>query len=134
MQTIVSFRISESWHEEPQTWEDFFHIEVYRTHLREDRFKQKIHAYAAYAASPRHRELFHTPSLSIAIFCAIDQLAETLKHWTEEALQERKLPKLGERFFFTSSDPGSVGPEEMYLSPVWQNALSDVKTPLLVLE
>jgi hypothetical protein len=45
-----------------------------------------------------------------------------------------KEPALGERFFFCNIDPGTAIPEEMYLSPVWQQAYGDTKTPLLVLE
>jgi hypothetical protein len=128
------FRLTETWHEEEQTWEEFFHIEVYRTHLREERFKHKMHTYAAYVASPRHTALFHTPALAIAIFCADDHLAETLKHWTEEVLQEGHQLELGERFFFTSVNPATASPEESFLSPVWEQAFGKTKTPLLVLE
>jgi protein involved in plasmid replication-relaxation len=115
-------------------WQDFFHIEVYRTHLREERFKQKIHTYGVYAASPVHQELFHTPALAIAIFCQTVQMTRALKRWTEEVLQELHQPDLGERFFFTSSDPATVSPEELYLTPVWEQACSTDKTPLLMLE
>src|SRR5918999_1936906 len=115
-------------------WQEFFHIEMYRTHLREYRFKQKIHTYAAYAASAIHQELFATPALTIAVFCASSQLAGTLKRWTEEVLQEGQQPELGERFFFTSVNPAAVSPEELYLAPVWEQAFSTTKTPLLVLE
>jgi hypothetical protein len=128
------FRVTETWQDPPETYEDFFHIEVYRTHLREERFKHKIHTYAAYAASPQHTALFHTPALAIAIFCADDHLAESLKHWTAEVLQEGQQVELAERFFFTSSDPATASPEELFLSPVWEQALSTTKTPLLVLE
>jgi hypothetical protein len=128
------FRVTETWQDPPETYEDFFHIEVYRTHLREERFKHKINTYAAYAASPRHQALFHTPALAIAVFCADDHLAESLKQWTEEVLQEGHQLELGERFFFTSVDPTSVRPEELFLSPVWEQAFSTTKTPLLVLE
>ncbi len=114
-------------------WQHFFHIEVYRSNLREDRFKHKIAGYAAYATSTIHQELFQTPSLSIAIFCTTKQLAETLKRWTEEVLQEGAQADLGEQFFFTSSDPATTNPEELFLSPVWETAFSTTKTPLLVL-
>jgi hypothetical protein len=117
-------------HEE---WQDFFHIEVYRSNLREDRFKHKIAGYAAYALSTTHQELFHTPSLAIAVFCATDPMAQSLKRWTEEVLQTLPQPELGEQFFFTSSDPATVSPEELFLSPVWESACSTTKTPLLVL-
>src|SRR5918999_2127535 len=115
-------------------WQEFFHIEKYRNHLWEYRFKQKIHTYAAYAASAIHQELFATPALSTAVFCASSQLAGTLKRWTEEVLQEGQQPELGERFFFTSVNPAAVSPEELYLAPVWEQAFSTTKTPLLVLE
>jgi hypothetical protein len=128
------FRMTETWHNPPATWEDFFHIEVYRTHLREERFKHKIHTYLAYAASPRHSALFHTPALAIAIFCATDHLAATLKHWTEEVLQEVQQMELSERFFFASLDPATTSPEELFLSPVWEQAFSTAKTPLLILD
>jgi hypothetical protein len=39
----------------------------------------------------------------------------------------------GERFFFTSSDPATTNPEELFLSPVWEQAFSSAKTPLLML-
>jgi hypothetical protein len=61
-------------------------------------------------------------------------LAATLKRWTEEVLHEDKQQELGERFFFRSIDTATASPEEMYLSPVWEQAFSDVKTPLLDLE
>jgi hypothetical protein len=128
------FRMKETCHEEQQTWEDFFHIEVYRTQLREDRFKHKIRTYAAYAASPRHSALFHTPALAIAIFCADDQLAGTLKQWTEEVLQQGQQRELGERFFFSSVNPATASPQELFLSPVWDTAFGNAKTPLLLLE
>jgi hypothetical protein len=128
------FRVTETWHEEPETWEEFFHIEVYRTHLREDRFKHKINTYAAYAASPLHKNLFHTPALAIAIFCADDHLAATLKEWAEEVLQEEQQRALAERFFFSSINPATASPQEIFLSPVWEHAFSTDRTPLLVLE
>jgi hypothetical protein len=115
-------------------WQEFFHIEVYRTHLREYCFKQKITGYAAYAASAIHQELFQTPALAIAVLCSSSDLAATLKRWTEEVLQEGQQPELGERFFFTSVNPAAVSPEELYLAPVWEQAFSTTKTPLLVLE
>jgi hypothetical protein len=115
-------------------WQEFFHIEVYRTHLREYRFKQKIHAYYAYEGSPIHQQLFATPALCIAFFCATKQMAGTLKRWTEEVLHELKEPSLSERFFFTSTDLATASPEELFLSPVWEQACSTDKTPLIVLE
>jgi protein involved in plasmid replication-relaxation len=128
------FRVTETWHEPPETWENFFHIEVYRTHLREDRFKHKINTYAAYATSPLHKNLFHTPALTIAMFCADDDLAARLKQWTEEVLQEGQQSALGERFFFSSINPATASPEVLFLSPLWEQAFSTTKTPLLMLE
>jgi hypothetical protein len=49
-------------------------------------------------------------------------------------LQALPLPELGERFFFTNSDPATVSPEELYLSPIWEQAFGTTITPLLVLE
>jgi hypothetical protein len=115
-------------------WQEFFHIEVYRSNLREERFKQKVRTYTAYAASTLHQELFHTPSLAIAVFCATDPMGQSLKRWTEEVLQEVGERDVGEQFFFTSSDPATTSPEALFLSPVWETALSTTKTPLLVLE
>jgi hypothetical protein len=98
------------------------------------RIKHKIHIYAAYAASPRHQALFYTPALAIAIFCADDHLTATLKQWTEEVLQEGQQRALEERFFFTSVNPATATPQELFLSPVWEQAFGNAKTPLLLLE
>jgi hypothetical protein len=130
----VLFRLTETWHTEQQTWEDFFHIEVYRTQLRQDRFTHKIAGYVAYALSTRHQEVFHTTSLNIAIVCATDQLAASLKRWTEAVLHDHLVRDIGDRFFFTSVDPATVSPEELFLSPVWETAFGTSKTPLLALE
>jgi hypothetical protein len=40
----------------------------------------------------------------------------------------------GDRFFFCSLDTATVSPEELFLAPVWENAFSTTKTPLLILE
>jgi hypothetical protein len=72
--------------------------------------------------------------LAIAVFAATAQLAGTLKQWTEEVLHEGKQPELGERFFFCSLDTATASPDEMFLSPVWERAFGNTKTPLLVLE
>jgi hypothetical protein len=62
-------------------------------------------------------------------------MTTTLKRWTtEEVLTDMERQAEGEWFFFCSVDPASASPEELYLSPVWEQAFSDVKTPLLVLE
>jgi hypothetical protein len=115
-------------------WREFFHLEVYRTHLREYRFKYKIQAYVSYAASSMQQKLFQTTSLNIAVLCSSSHLAETLQRWTEEVLGAVRQPELGERFFFTSVDPASASPEELFLTPVWEQPFSDTKTPLLMLE
>jgi Replication-relaxation len=128
------FSMTETWHETPQTWDDFFHIEVYRHVPQEGRFKQKIRGYVVSVETGHHEALFHTPALSIAVFAATEPMAAILKKWTQEALQESNQPEQGERFFFTSSDPATASPEEIFLSPVWEQALSTTKTPLLVLE
>jgi hypothetical protein len=130
------FAITETWHETPQTWEDFFHIEVYRTLPPvEWRFKQKIQGYVTYATTGQHAALFHTPALSIAVFAATREMAATLKRWTEQALEEMHQPEQGERFFFRSiADLGTVTPSELYLAPVWEQPFGNTKTPLLILE
>jgi hypothetical protein len=114
--------------------DDFFHVEIYRTHMREQRFKRKIRCYVAYINSTLHQQLFHTPALAIAFFCQTSQLAETLKQWTEEVLHDVGQEHVGERFFFRQIATGNTSPIEMYLAPVWEQPLSDTKTPLLMLE
>jgi hypothetical protein len=114
--------------------EDFFHLEIYRTHLREERFKRKIRGYVAYINSTLHQQLFHTPALAIAFFCATDPLAGTLLRWTEEVLHDVGQEHISERFFFRQIATANASPIEMYLAPVWEQPFSDTKTPLLVLE
>jgi hypothetical protein len=129
------FLITETWHEAPQTWVDFFHIEVYRNlPPAEWRFKQKIQGYVYAVDNGWHEAFFHTPALAIAVIAQTPQMAATLKRWTEEALQQMERAEEGDWFFFCSLDTATASPEEMYLSPVWQKAFSDIKTPLLVLE
>jgi hypothetical protein len=129
------FRISEIWHDPPQTWEDFFHIEVYRNlPPAEWRFKQKIRGYEAAAATGIHEALFATPAMEVAVFAQTPTMAATLKRWTEEALQDMHQPNHGGRFFFCSLDASSASPEELFLSPVWEQAFGTTTTPLLVLE
>jgi hypothetical protein len=126
--------ISETWHKEPQTWKDFFHLEVYRTlPPREWRFKQKIHGYVTYVDTGQHATLFHTSALSIAVIAQTPQMTATLKRWTEEALQELDRPIDGDWFFFTSLDPATTSPTEMFLAPVWEQPFGSAKTPLLAL-
>jgi hypothetical protein len=40
----------------------------------------------------------------------------------------------GDWFFFCSVNPATASTEEMFLAPVWEQALRTTKTPLLVLE
>jgi hypothetical protein len=87
-----------------------------------------------YALSGQHEALFNTPALSIAVIIASKPMAARLKQLTEEALQEIKQPEQGELFFFCRLDTALASPEEMYLSPVWEQAFSDAKVPLLVLD
>jgi hypothetical protein len=128
------FTITKTFGQQPLTWLDFFHIEVYRHVPGETRYKQKIHGYVTSVATGQHEVLFHTPALSIAVFCATDYQATTLKRWTEEALTQMHQPEEGVRFFFGRIDTAAATPEEMFLSPVWEQAFGTVKTPLLVLE
>src|SRR5918992_3686903 len=129
------FRITETWHAPPQTWEDFFHIEVYRNlPPQEWRFKQKIAGYVTYVDTGHHAALFQTPALSIAVIAVTEQMAATLKRWTEEALQEMERQAEGEWFFFCNLNPATASPEDLFLTPLWERAFSTTKTPLLVLE
>jgi hypothetical protein len=130
----VEFLLTETWHTPPQTWQDFFHIEVYRHVPMEVRFKQKISGYVISVDTGRHEALFKTQALSIAVICETAQQAVLLKRWTEEALIEMGRAAEGERFFFRSIDLSSVNPNELYLSPVWEQAFGTDKTPLLMLE
>src|SRR5918999_1076752 len=119
--------------ERPETWEDFFFIEFYRTLPPvKERFKQKIQGYVTYVATGQHEALFTTSALSLAIFAQTPQMMGMLKHWTEEALREIDKPEEGEWFFFSSLDTATTSPEEMYVAPVWECAFGTTKTPLLV--
>jgi hypothetical protein len=129
------FLITVGEQEKRQTWEDFFHIEVYRTLPPvKEHFKQKIHGYVTYVDTGQHEALFQTPALSIAVFATTGQIATMLKSWTEEALQEIGRAAEGDWFFFRSIDTATASPEEMYLAPVWEQAFGTAKTPLLILE
>jgi hypothetical protein len=130
----VEFLLTEPWHEPPQTWQDFFHIEVYRHLPLEDRFKQKVSGYVTSVDTGVHAALFNTEALSIAIFCETLPQATLLKRWTEEALTGMGRMAEGERFFFRTLDTATVSQEDMYLAPNWEQAFGTVKTPLLVLE
>jgi hypothetical protein len=120
--------------ERPETWEDFFFIELYRTLPPvKERFKQKIQGYVTYDDIGLHEELFQTPVLSIAVLAQTSQMATMLKRWTEEALQDMERPEEGDWFFFCSLDPATASPEELFLSPAWEQAFGTAKTPLLIL-
>jgi hypothetical protein len=68
------------------------------------------------------------------MFAVTEQLAKTLKRWTEEVLTKLNQPAEGQRFFFSGIIPGQVSPTELFLSPVWQLAFSNTLTPLLMLD
>jgi hypothetical protein len=133
----VLFRVTESWHNPPETWEDFFFIEVYRNlPPAEWHFKQKVQGYVATVDTGRHEALFHTPALAIAVMTVSEseQMAATLKRWTEETVHEIQQPEQEQRFFFRNvADPAAVSPEALFLSPLWEQAFGSAKTSLLVL-
>jgi protein involved in plasmid replication-relaxation len=129
------FLITEMQHDSQQTRRDFFHIEVYRNLPPvERRFKQKIQGYVTYVDTGEHQALFHTTALSIALVAQTPAIAATLKRWTEEALTEIERMEEGDWFFFCGLDPATTSPEELFLTPVWEQAFGTTKTPLLVLE
>jgi hypothetical protein len=131
----LDFTIAETWHKKPQIWEDFFHIEVYRNlPPSEWRFKQKIAGYVTSAATGQQEALFQTPAMSVAVFAQTAQIAETLKKWTEEALEERALQAESNRFSFSSINPATASPREIYLSPVWEQPFGTTPIPLLLLD
>jgi hypothetical protein len=125
----VDFRIRT----DASVWRDFVHVEVYRHHPMEHRFKQKIAGYVAYASSPQHAALFHTKALTIALFCETEAVKTLLKGWTAQVLTQLGQEEEGERFFFRSIDLSSVSPSDLYLSPDWQQAFGETTTPLLML-
>jgi hypothetical protein len=130
------FLTTENGHNGQQTRvRDFFHIEVYRNLPPvERRFKQKIAGYVTYVDTGQHQALFNTSALSIAVISISKPMAATLKRWTEQVLQEMGRPEEGDWFFFCSLDPATASPEELFLSPLWEQAFSTTKTPLLMLE
>jgi hypothetical protein len=130
----VEFLLTETWHEQPKTWQHFFHIEVYRQRPMENRFKQKVRGYVASVDTGVHAALFKTQALSIAVFCERSQQATLLKRWTEDALIDMGRVAEGERFFFRSCNVATASPEELFLSPDWQQAFGESTPPLLVLE
>jgi hypothetical protein len=129
----LEFRLTIPGEPTPRIWEDFYHVEFYRSQLSEGRFKLKVRAYVTYIETGVHEQLFGTPAFSLAVL-AVDDLARTLKNWTEEALVSLNQPEQGERFFFCSVNPATASPEELFLAPVWEQAFSTANTPLLVLE
>jgi Replication-relaxation len=129
------FLITVGEQEKRQTWEDFFHIEVYRNLPPvKEHYKQKIQGYVTYVDTGQHEMLFETPALSLAVIAQTGQMMALLKSWTEEALRERERIADGDWFFFCGLDPATASPEELFLSPVWEQAFSTTKTPLLLLE
>jgi hypothetical protein len=130
----LEFTIQDTTQEttKPQTWRDFFHVEVYRHLPMETLFKQKVTGYVTYAATGQHEDLFHTSALSIAVIAATEQIAVALRRWTEEVLHQT--PRQGERFFFRCLNTATATPADMFLSADWQQAFGTVKTPLLLLK
>jgi hypothetical protein len=129
----VQFWIEETRHKAPEKWEQFFHIEVYRNLPPiEWRFKQKIQGYVTYDLSGQHEALFATPVLSIAVFATTEQMAATLKRWTEEVLESTNQQDEGDWFYFCSVNPATASPADMFLTPVWEQAFGTTKTPLIL--
>jgi hypothetical protein len=116
------------------TWQDFYYLEVYRHHLNKTHFQHKIQGYITALATGLHKHLFHTPAMSVAVIATIDKLDETLKQWAEEALAAIDRKDAGDRFFFCHLDTATASPEELFLSPLWEQLFSATKTPLLILE
>jgi hypothetical protein len=79
-------------------------------------------------------QLFHTKALTIALFCETAAVKTHLKGWTEQVLTQLGQEHEGERFFFSSVAVSEASPTDVFLSPVWEQAFSITKTPLLVLE
>jgi hypothetical protein len=71
---------------------------------------------------------------ALTLYFANHKMAALLKYWTEEALREIERIEEGDWFFFCSVNPATTHPDEMYLTPVWEQAFSSAKTPLLVLK
>jgi hypothetical protein len=64
----VEFLLTETWHEPPQTWQDFFHIEVYRHLPMESHFKQKVRGYVVSVDTGIHEALFKTERCPLRSF------------------------------------------------------------------
>jgi hypothetical protein len=116
------------------TWQDFYYLEVYRHHLNKTRFQHKIAGYVTALVSGLHGQLFQTPAMVVAVIATTEKLAGTLKQWTEEALGAIQRSDAGDRFFFCNIDTATTNPEDMFLTPVWEQAFGTTKTPLIVLE
>jgi hypothetical protein len=71
---------------------------------------------------------------SVVVIATSEELAGTLKQWAEDALVTIQRQDAGNRFFFCHLDTATATPEEMFLSPVWEQAFGTTKTPLLMLE
>jgi DNA-binding MarR family transcriptional regulator len=75
------FLVTEIRQERPETWEDCFFIELYRTlPAVKERYKQKIQGYVTYVDTGQHEALFQTPALSIAVIAQPPQMAALLKY------------------------------------------------------
>ena len=110
------------------TWQDFLYLEVYRHHLAATRFQHKIQGYVTAVATGLHEQLFQTPAMSVAVIATTEKLAGTLKQWAEEALVALHRADAGDRFFFCYFDTATASPEELFLSPVWEQAFGTTKT------
>lgn len=106
----------------------FYHVEVYRHLPKKERFQKKVFGYVDFANAGQ-QEHFGTRSLMVAVFCAEAMIAKTLKTWTEEALTNQR--EQGQRFFFGRIAPAKSSPTELYLRPLFTQAFSATKTPLL---
>ena len=78
--------------------------------------------------------LFQTPALSIAVIAQTEQMEAILKYLTEEALTEMGRVADGDWFFFRSMNTTSASPEEIFLTPQWEQAFGINKAPLLVID
>jgi hypothetical protein len=85
-------------------------------------WRQKVAAYAVWAAGP-YREAFEATNLTIAVVCPGDQRRrDVLADWTMRELRSRGLEELGDLFLFTASDVVRSVPKDVFFSPVWRQA------------
>jgi hypothetical protein len=87
---------------------------------REQRdWREKIQALLAYGKGP-YQETLGATSLTIAVLApqGAKRTAE-LVAWTEAELAASNAQAYGMWFCFTGLDPSQVGPDELYLTPVW---------------